>query len=312
MQIDHYIRPRQLAEAIGVSESSLKRWTDRGLLPTVKTVGGHRRLPIWGVVDFLRRSGHPVIRPELLGLPVPAVEADTRSLAACLPIFRELLLGGHVDEGEELALRVYLHGHDLAALCDDLFKPAMEEIGNRGKSGGIDIYHEHRATQMMFRVLGRLRAALRPPAEHDPVALGASPQGDPYGLATLMAELVLLGGGWRPVNLGPDTPLSSIERAIADLRPKLVWLSVSAPVAEAAFAAAVGGLSTAAGRHGAGVIVGGRGLTASLRGRLRVGATGDCMQHLGGFAQAISRRARPAPVDLLAPRSLGPDSTTLH
>ena len=63
------ISPRQLAEAIGVSESSVKRWCDDGELAASRTAGGHRRLPIPGVVEFLRRTGRPVQKPNLLGLP---------------------------------------------------------------------------------------------------------------------------------------------------------------------------------------------------------------------------------------------------
>jgi excisionase family DNA binding protein len=54
---DRDLSPRQVAEAIGVSESSLKRWCDSGLIPTRRTAGGHRRVPVAGVVAFLRERG---------------------------------------------------------------------------------------------------------------------------------------------------------------------------------------------------------------------------------------------------------------
>ncbi|OYW17913.1 MAG: hypothetical protein B7Z55_11620, partial [Planctomycetales bacterium 12-60-4] len=63
------LTPKQVAVAIGVSESSLKRWCDRGILPTVRTAGGHRRIPTSGVLKFLQQSGHPLVQPEVLGLP---------------------------------------------------------------------------------------------------------------------------------------------------------------------------------------------------------------------------------------------------
>ena len=45
------ISPKQVARAIGVSESTLKRWCDRGLIPMTKTAGGHRRMEVEAVVD---------------------------------------------------------------------------------------------------------------------------------------------------------------------------------------------------------------------------------------------------------------------
>ena len=43
---DRFLSPRQLAVAIGVSESSLKRWADDGRLAVERTAGGHRRIPL--------------------------------------------------------------------------------------------------------------------------------------------------------------------------------------------------------------------------------------------------------------------------
>ncbi len=63
------LTPRQVARAMGVSEASLKRWCDRDLIPSVRTAGGHRRLELGGVLQYLRESGRPLPAPEVLGLP---------------------------------------------------------------------------------------------------------------------------------------------------------------------------------------------------------------------------------------------------
>ena len=59
----------QLAEAIGASESSMRRWTNSGVIRTTRTAGGHRRILLSEAVRFVRESGTPLVRPELLGLP---------------------------------------------------------------------------------------------------------------------------------------------------------------------------------------------------------------------------------------------------
>ena len=38
------LSPKELADAIGVSESSIKRWVDNGEIQATKTSGGHRRI----------------------------------------------------------------------------------------------------------------------------------------------------------------------------------------------------------------------------------------------------------------------------
>ena len=63
------VSPKQLARAIGVSESSVKRWCDDGVIQTAYTPGGHRKIEIDQVLQFLRDTKHAVVDPEILGLP---------------------------------------------------------------------------------------------------------------------------------------------------------------------------------------------------------------------------------------------------
>ena len=81
-RIKAFLTPKDLADALGVSESSLKRWCDRGLIPMVRTAGGHRKLPISGVLSFLRETQHELVSPELLGLPATRAAVVSRA-ASC-------------------------------------------------------------------------------------------------------------------------------------------------------------------------------------------------------------------------------------
>ncbi|MED5508142.1 MAG: DNA-binding protein, partial [Planctomycetota bacterium] len=61
--------------AIGMSESSLKRWVDRGLLESTRTAGGHRRIRVKEAVRFIRDRQLVVSAPEKLGLSGPVTAA---------------------------------------------------------------------------------------------------------------------------------------------------------------------------------------------------------------------------------------------
>ena len=69
ISMNEFVTPKQVARAIQVSESSVKRWCDKGVIPTQKTAGGHRRIQLAGLVRFLRESGQVLARPEVIGLP---------------------------------------------------------------------------------------------------------------------------------------------------------------------------------------------------------------------------------------------------
>ena len=87
------ITPRQLADAIGVSESSLKRWADAGKIHVSRTDGGHRRIALTEAVRFIRDTKSTVVRPDLLGLP-----SNENSMDAALT---SLLVAGSASAGSQ-------------------------------------------------------------------------------------------------------------------------------------------------------------------------------------------------------------------
>ena len=60
--------PRKIADALGVGESTVKRWIDAGRLEADRTLGGHRRVALDEVLRFVREEGTDVVYPEALGL----------------------------------------------------------------------------------------------------------------------------------------------------------------------------------------------------------------------------------------------------
>lgn len=221
------LSPRELADALGVSESSLKRWVDAGKLHAARTEGGHRRIAVAEALRFIRENGAPVVRPELLDMPEIAATGD-RSDATFL---------GHLLDGDARAARGwvmarYLEGMPVAELCDGPIKTAMHAIGERWQHSPDGVFVEHRATDACIQALAHVRSTFDPPA-NAPVALGGTPEDDPYLLASFMVATVIAAEGMRAVNLGPDTPVSAMQQAYDQVKPRLVWISASAPIAPA-------------------------------------------------------------------------------
>lgn len=71
MNSSKLLTPRQAAEKLGISYPALKHWILAGRIRTVKTPGGHHRIPIDSLEEFLpsRQTSSPRIsgRNQLLG-----------------------------------------------------------------------------------------------------------------------------------------------------------------------------------------------------------------------------------------------------
>lgn len=231
MQMETLLRsiltPRQLAEAIGVSESSVKRWVDDGHIIATRTAGGHRRIAIQEAARYIREHGTAILRPEVLGFHDVAALDGAEGLGEGVG---ERLFGylksGAAAEARGLILSSFLEGCSVAEIVDGPLGSAMEKIGELWVSSPSGIFWEHRATEIAIQAVSRLRL-LQTPREEAPLAVGGAPPGDRYILPSLAAATVLEGEGLHATNLGPETPIATLALAAEDLNARLVWLSVS-------------------------------------------------------------------------------------
>lgn len=282
------VSPKQVARAVGVSESSLKRWCDRGLIPTVKTAGGHRRMPISGVMKFLRSTGQTLVRPEELGLPSASGEAKRAIGEASGDIARAL-----VDGNEAVARRIvtdlYVAGHSATELCDRVLAPAFEQVGKEWECGAAEVYQERGACESCERILNELRGLIAPTEETAPIACGATLGGDYYTLPTRMVELTLREAGWRATSLGSNLPAATLAAAIRSVRPRLFWISVSFIPRLDQFHRDLCELRQTCGSTTT-LVLGGRALTADVTRDLGEIVVLQGMQPLRAFAGALIRK----------------------
>lgn len=279
------LSPKQVARAIGVSESSLKRWCDRGLLPTVRTVGGHRRLPISGVLAFLRSTQQALVAPELLGLPATSGQSD-RVVTRSAEQLRDALLAGDEILCRQILFDLWLSGQTLSTLCDDVISASFTEIGEKWACDEADVYEERRACEIMLRILHEIRSGL-PAGDPAWTALGGTIAGDQYTLPTTMAELILQDEGWASRSLGTSLPVDSLATAITENRPRLFWVSISYIAEPDTFVRDFATLSQAAEAAGSALVVGGFALQGAIRQQLHYASYCDRMSHLAQLARTL-------------------------
>ena len=280
------LKTRQLADALGVSVSTVKRWVDTGAIRAARTVGKHRLIAMGEAIRFARERALPGEKLQaLLGVKSSRVAAaDEATCEELVAALKE----GRAGRARELIVLAYAECKDAAVLADDLIRPAMERIGHGWEAGELGIDQEHRASRIVEAALMELNARLtRPTAASRPLALGAAPAGDPYTLSGLLCEMSLRELGWDVINFGPNLPLESLAKAVQRHRPRLVWLSVTHLEDPERFVREYRGLHASLASIGAATCLGGPALTPPLRARLVAASFGERVAHLAEFARRL-------------------------
>lgn len=286
-----YLKTSQLADALGVSPSSVKRWVDKGAIPATKTMGKHRLVALSTALKFARDGKYPTDNLLALSPRTEIAEIDEGTEERLI----DALKSGHAREASAIITSAYLAGRDAVALADHLIRPVMERVGHHWMVGSWDVYQEHQATQIVAGALvGLIKTVSRDATPGRPLAIGASPERDVYTLPVLLGELILREGGWEVRNLGNNLPFRSIASAVRAYRPKLVFLSASSPIDKPRFLQEYSYFYEAASQVGAAIILGGRAFDADLRSRLVYASFGERMAHLSEFARQIRQAADPS------------------
>ncbi|QDU61467.1 Helix-turn-helix domain protein [Planctomycetes bacterium Pan216] len=284
----NYVSTTRVSKALGVSVSTVKRWVDDGILPAHKTAGGHRKVLVADVLRLVRDGEFPHL--DLGCLEVRPARSDASDLADRL---YNALLKGNIEQVNAVIQGSYQQGMPIAKLGDEIVAPSMHRVGSDWERGALDVYEEHRATQLCASSLFSLRSSLEAHAAKDrPTALGGAIEGDQSLLPSLLCEMVLLDEGWKAINLGPETPIESFLQATCELKPTLVWMSVSYQVMPRDFEERYAEFYAEAEKQGVAVVIGGQRADEQLLRRLPHTSSGLTLTQLVSFARWINPRKR--------------------
>ncbi len=251
------LSPKEIAEAIDASESSIKRWIDSGRIKATKTSGGHRKVDISEAIRFIRDHKHKVNRADILGFPDADTVRTEEILVDSTNTFYRYLLEGQAQKARGIILGLYLQGESIATICDGPIRNAMTRMGDLWQHDKSRVRFEHQATDICIQILNLIRTTL-PQNPKAPIAIGGAPPDDPYIIPSLCVVTVLLSEGLQSINLGPNTPFESFESSIRDYVPALTWMSLSVEHNHRIMRKHLDRLAEVAHSHQSKLIVGGR------------------------------------------------------
>jgi DNA-binding transcriptional MerR regulator len=162
-----------------------------------------------------------------------ALQAAAAALTAALDRFDE--------EQANAVLDRLLATYRIETVLRDLLVPYLHDLGERWARGAVSVAQEHFASNLLR---GRLLAVARGWGQgRGPAAVLACPPGEQHDLGLLAFGITLHRRGWRIIYLGPDTPITTIRQATADVA-SLVVLAATVPAPLAAHADALAELAS--------------------------------------------------------------------
>ncbi len=230
----------QAAQLLEVHESSVKRWTNEGVLKPIRTPGGHRRISMASLLEYARRE-----RPDaaLLGFAPFEMEMGRSALAARerndfdpLASLIVKLIDQQPPGYVVRALRFLERAFEvpLARSLDLGVGEALRRVGGQWEEGLRTIAHEHRFTQKIMDALHALRdREADEPRPGAPVALVGCADDCFHEIGAMFARLALETAGWRVVYLGGNVPFGEYAGLQIETGARLLCISFVPPAGNA-------------------------------------------------------------------------------
>jgi excisionase family DNA binding protein len=247
---------KAVAKLLRVSEATVKRWADNGVLQSEKTVGGHRRFGLNAVAHLRRELG---IGPGTHTLSPQTAQKRQRVILPSVVQFAETLLRADEKEAGAVLVHAYLSGAALTTLFDETITGAMHQIGDWWFRGDITVADEHLATRVVFSALQTLSGAMMPVPPNGLKAICCGIEGDLHELPVQLASITLESEGWEVQSLGPNTPLFALSEMVARQRPQLVCIAARTISDLDRATAEYSQLRKITGKWGVSVVIGGEG-----------------------------------------------------
>ena len=207
---------QEAARRLGVHYQTAYRWVREGRLPAVR-VRGRYELGTDDVDAFARQRDEPVSA---------TVRRGRREWGRAAERLLDALCEGDERTAADVVARLHGQGEPVVDLLSRVVVPALTLIGERWAAGQLSVAHEHRASEIVSRLLAGIDQ--RRPGRPRGTVVVAAPPGELHGLPVDMAAAVLREDGWSVELLGRDVPADALHTFVAGVAPDLVVLTVTA------------------------------------------------------------------------------------
>ena len=191
-----------VAEMLDVHYMTVYRYVRQGQLPATKV----------GRSWYVKPSDLELFRDAKV--QTSEVSEGGRKVAPWAERLEAQLIQGDQRGAAEIMEAVLRSGHDLYFLYLQVLSPAMGAIGAKWAAGNLEIFVEHRASNIALRLIGQFGPRFaRRGVSKGTVVLG-SPADEMHTLSTSMVADLIRFEGWNVSDVGANMPAEAFAEAI--------------------------------------------------------------------------------------------------
>ena len=191
-----------VAEMLDVHYMTVYRYVRQGQLPATKV----------GRSWYVKPSDLELFRDAKVH--TSEVSEGGRKVAPWAERLEAQLIQGDQRGAAEIMEAVLRSGHDLYFLYLQVLSPAMGAIGAKWAAGNLEIFVEHRASNIAMRLIGQFGPRFaRRGVSKGTVVLG-SPADEMHTLSTSMVADLIRFDGWNVSDVGANMPAEAFAEAI--------------------------------------------------------------------------------------------------
>lgn len=217
----------EVARLCRVSDATVKRWEEAGLLKSERTSGGHRRFRAEEVARFQREQGLGLKQSHGDESVIKTTNRVREKKLSSDSAFLQSLIDGGEEAIANAFIIAHLEGKPLVEIIDRLICPAMQKIGELWHREKISVSQEHLATRTAISALYKLRSALPVPEMKNGLAVCCAMEGDLHELPTFLAQIAIENEGLEVINFGASTPLYCLADEVIRHSPNFVCISAT-------------------------------------------------------------------------------------
>lgn len=218
---------REVARLCRVSNATVKRWENAGLLHSERTSGGHRRFRAEEVARFQCEQGLGLKHSHGDESVTKAVNRRRVKINNNGSAFLNSLEGGCEESAASLLINDYLNNRPLTEIFDETICPALCRIGDLWFNGEISVTQEHLATRIALNAIYKLRNTLPVKNISGKLAICCAFEGDFHDIPTHLAQITLENEGWDVMNFGANTPLYCLFEEVRTHSPAVVCIAAT-------------------------------------------------------------------------------------